>query len=67
VALSILQKTGYSAEKEGRDMSQRSPWMRVFSVPKLQKEIARLEGELARAQQRIKQIEQGANDGDDNA
>ena len=48
-------------------MSQRSPWMRVFSVPKLQKEIARLEGELARAQQRIKQIEQGVTDGDDNA
>ena len=48
-------------------MSQKSPWMRVFSIPKLQKEIVRLEGELARAQQRVKQLEQGATDGDDNA
>jgi len=47
-------------------MTQKSPWTRVFSIPKLHKEIARLEAELARAQQRIKHLTQGATDGDDN-
>jgi hypothetical protein len=68
--MNAMTRDSFSAivrAKEGRKMSQKSPWMRVFSIPKLQKEIVRLEGELARAQQRVKQLEQGKANGDDNA